>query len=180
MLSHLYPQAYIEYLIHFHCDRDYFECHEILEDHWKEDPVAERKQYWVGLIQIAVSLYHHRRGNHAGALRMMKSALTICKAQKTALAQLGLQVDKLIKLLQTKHHDIEIGAPYESINLPLNDQVLLETCVSQAIQFGQPWGAPSDLSKKGLIHKHKLRDRSDVIAERQKQFLIKQELRNEK
>ena len=180
MLSHLYPQAYIEYLIHFHCDRDYFECHEILEDHWKKDPVAERKQYWVGLIQIAVSLYHQRRGNHAGALRMMKSALTICKAQKTALSQLGIQVDKLIEILQKKYHEIEIGAPYESINLPLNDQVLIETCGSQALQIGIPWGTKSDLSNIELIHKHRLRDRSEVIAERQKQFIKKQKLRNEK
>lgn len=180
MLSHLYPQAYIEYLIHFHCDRDYFECHEILEDHWKKDPVAERKQYWVGLIQIAVSLYHQRRGNHAGALRMMKSALTICKAQKTALSQLGIQVDKLIEILQKKYHEVEIGAPYESINLPLNDQVLIETCGSQALQIGIPWGTKSDLSNIELIHKHRLRDRSEVIAERQKQFIKKQKLRNEK
>ncbi|MEK5441993.1 MULTISPECIES: DUF309 domain-containing protein [unclassified Fredinandcohnia] len=176
----MYPQAYIEYLIHFHCDRDYFECHEILEDHWKKDPVAERKQYWVGLIQIAVSLYHQRRGNHAGALRMMKSALTICKAQKTALSQLGIQVDKLIEILQKKYHEVEIGAPYESINLPLNDQVLIETCGSQALQIGIPWGTKSDLSNIELIHKHRLRDRSEVIAERQKQFIKKQKLRNEK
>ena len=180
MLSYLYPQAYIEYLIHFHCDRDYFECHEILEEHWKEDAVSERKQYWVGLIQIAVSLYHHRRGNNLGALRMMKSALTICNSHKLALTQLGLQVDQLIEMLQNKYHDIENGAPYKSINLPLNDKVLLETCVSKASKFGMSWGAESDLSNNELVHKHKLRDRSDVIAERQKQVLLKQKLRYKK
>lgn len=32
----LYPTAYIKYLFHFHTDRDYFECHELLEEHWKQ------------------------------------------------------------------------------------------------------------------------------------------------
>ncbi|MCC3358262.1 DUF309 domain-containing protein [Bacillus sp. REN16] len=174
----MYPQAFVNYLIHFHCDRDYFECHEILEEYWKEDPVPERKPYWVGLIQIAVSLYHHRRGNTAGALKMMKSAIRICKDQKSELAYLGLQVDELIEVLQKKFHDIENGAPYKSINLPIADEGLLATCLSQAIQSGHSWGKASDIANKELIHKHTLRDRSEVIAERQKQFLLKQERRS--
>lgn len=179
MLCHLYPQAFIEYLIHFHCDRDYFECHEILEDYWKEDPVPERKQYWVGLIQIAVSFYHHRRGNTAGALRMMKSALTICKNHKLELAQLGIQIDELLEVLQKKYHDIKNGVPYKSINLPLNDENLLGTCITKASQAGFTWGVASDLSNKDLVHKHKLRDRSEVIAERERQILLKQKMRKE-
>ncbi len=176
----MYPQAFIDYLIHFHCDRDYFECHEILEDHWKEDPVPERKPYWVGLIQIAVSLYHFRRGNIAGAHKMMKSALKICKDHKSELAQLGFQVDELIELLQNKGNDIENGTPYKSINLPLSDKNLLATCISQATTIGKSWGEASDLSNKELIHKHTLRDRGETIAERQKQFLLKQNRRSKK
>lgn len=55
-LIKLYPKAYIDYLVYFHGLRDYFECHEVLEEHWKKDDKAERKKYWVGLIQIAVAL----------------------------------------------------------------------------------------------------------------------------
>lgn len=32
----MYPAEYLEYLVYFHADRDYFECHEILEEYWKE------------------------------------------------------------------------------------------------------------------------------------------------
>ena len=32
----VYPEAYIEYLMYFHGNRDYFECHEVLEEYWKE------------------------------------------------------------------------------------------------------------------------------------------------
>ncbi len=62
----MYPKAYIDYLVEFHATRDYFECHEILEEYWKEDPPKKRKRYWVGFIQLAVALYHHRRQNTAG------------------------------------------------------------------------------------------------------------------
>ncbi|WP_010284345.1 DUF309 domain-containing protein [Bacillus timonensis] len=175
----MYPQAFIEYLIHFHCDRDYFECHEVLEDYWKEDPVPERKQYWVGFIQIAVSLYHHRRGNSTGALRMMKSAIKICENQKFEIEQLGIQFDNLLDVLQKKYNDIKNGSPYESINLPIKDDNLLATCITKASQTGLTWGAASDLTNKELVHKHKLRDRSDIIALRNKQFLLKQKLRRE-
>lgn len=53
----MYPKAYIEYLVHFHSDRDYFECHEILEEHWKQDG---RNKGWLVLIQTAVAFYHYR------------------------------------------------------------------------------------------------------------------------
>ncbi|WP_077618658.1 DUF309 domain-containing protein [Bacillus sinesaloumensis] len=172
----MYPQAFIDYLLHFHCDRDYFECHEVLEEHWKKKPIPERSIFWVGLIQIAVSLYHHRRGNLPGALRMMKSAWSICKDQKDELARLGFQVDKLVVLLDKKVHDIKRGEPYESINLPLENN-LLTTCSNLASQSGLSWGVASDLSNKQLVHKHKLRDRSDIIAEREEQIRHKRKLR---
>ncbi|THE15028.1 DUF309 domain-containing protein [Bacillus timonensis] len=175
----MYPEAFIEYLIHFHCERDYFECHEVLEEHWKEDPVPERKKYWVGLIQIAVSFYHYRRGNRPGALKMMKSALKICQEQKSEFVMLGFQADELIKLLQKKYYDIENGIPYESINLPLTDKHLLAICRSQATKSEKSWGKASDFSNEAIIHKHKLRDRSETIAERQKQLFLKQKRRNE-
>ena len=34
----MYPTEYIQFLIHFHGDYDYFECHEILEEYWKTKP----------------------------------------------------------------------------------------------------------------------------------------------
>ncbi len=53
-MTAVYPEAYVAFLHEFHTTRDYFECHEILEEYWKEDPPEQRKEYWVGLIQLAV------------------------------------------------------------------------------------------------------------------------------
>ncbi len=57
----MYAKAYIEYLAHFHGTRDYFECHEVLEEHWKAVDPKNRSSVWVLLIQIAVSMYHARQ-----------------------------------------------------------------------------------------------------------------------
>lgn len=78
----MYPTEYIQFLIHFHGDYDYFECHETLEEYWKTKPRGNRDNYLVGLIQIAVSLYHQRRSNWNGAEKMMKSAITILEKNK--------------------------------------------------------------------------------------------------
>lgn len=51
-----YPQAYIEYLEYYHGARDYFECHEVLEEYWKENPSSPLSAAWVGLIQLAVAM----------------------------------------------------------------------------------------------------------------------------
>ncbi len=81
----MYPKAYVAFLHEFHTTRDYFECHEILEEFWKEDPPDQRKKYWVGLIQLAVALYHQRRGNGKGAKRLISNSLHILDSDRNVL-----------------------------------------------------------------------------------------------
>ena len=84
-----YPEAWLDYLFEFHATRDYFECHEILEEYWKSVPEGDPDRgVWVGLIQLAVALYHHRRGNRAGALKMYRGAAA--RLRPEALDRLGL------------------------------------------------------------------------------------------
>lgn len=166
----MYPNAYIQYLIHFHGDRDYFECHEILEEYWKEEPRGKRKPHWVGLIQIAVSLYHHRRGNWKGAARMMEHALAILQKEEAAIRELGLDYEALLHLLGDKLDDIIHQRAYKSIMLPIADAKLTQTCIQQCRKMGLQFGSDSDMTNLSLLHRHTMRDRSDVIAERQRQL----------
>jgi predicted metal-dependent hydrolase len=166
----MYPRAYIQYLVHFHGDRDYFECHEILEEHWKEKPAGKRHLHWVGFIQIAVSLYHHRRQNIHGAIRMMKSAVSILEKEKYAVQQLGLNFNSLLSLLQERIIEMENGYPYRSLNLPIADMKLEECCIKACARHGLTWKSNSDLTNTFLLNKHTLRDRTDIIAERMKQI----------
>ena len=48
-----------------------FHAHEVLEAAWKAAPDGER-ELWRGLAQLAVGLTHARRGNAAGASRLLR------------------------------------------------------------------------------------------------------------
>jgi predicted metal-dependent hydrolase len=169
----LYPKAYLDYLYHFHCDRDYFECHEVLEEYWKEKDASEREVHWVGLIQIAVGLYHQRRGNFNGASRMLQNASRILGNEAVAIEALGLDSGQLVKLLEERIVCVTKHEPYVSMNLPIVDPDLQLSCDAMAISGGKVWGAASDLHDGSLVNRHTLRDRSDVIAERQRQLELR-------
>ncbi|MBS2969469.1 DUF309 domain-containing protein [Metabacillus sp. KIGAM252] len=173
----MYPKAYIEYLVHFHGDRDYFECHELLEEYWKEAPALERDPVWVSLIQIAVSLYHHRRGNFRGAERLLANSIRFIRTNPGAMKDLGLQEDTLADLLNERLSDIQKGVPYKSIHLPISDLKLEHECKALSEAKNMEWQSLSDLKDQGMINRHKLRDRSDVIAERLNQLAEKQKTR---
>lgn len=54
--------------------KQYFECHEILEDEWSGALGAE-KQFLQGLIQLAVGMYHAVAGNYKGAVNVLEKGL---------------------------------------------------------------------------------------------------------
>ncbi len=142
----MYPKAYIDYLVEFHATRDYFECHEILEEYWKEDPPKERKRYWVGFIQLAVALYHHRRQNTAGAKRLMANSIRILQAEHQAVEDLGLDHGHLLELMQTVYEQIETGSAYKSIMLPIKDEKLKEACRNECKNKSIHGGSPAHLA----------------------------------
>jgi uncharacterized protein len=162
----MYDRAFIDYLIYFHCERDYFECHEVLEEHWKKDPPKERKKYLVGFIQIAVGLYHQRRGNFNGAFKMISNAIDLLEDDPISIEKLGLHSEKLLKLLKERKNEIKNKQSYRSINLPITDETLMSLCLQHCSDKNVIWGTESDLSNEHLIHKHSKRDRTEVIEER--------------
>ncbi|MFD9626835.1 DUF309 domain-containing protein [Peribacillus muralis] len=169
-----YAEDYLSFLVHFHGSRDYFECHEILEEHWKETAPKERDSHWVGLIQIAVALYHDRRGNKKGAVRTLAKARANLHAKKPELLKLGLDSEKLLEMLGDVHERMLSESPYESINLPIADLRLIEICRLLCLHEGYIWGRDSDMGNAALIDKHLMRDRSDVISERARQLTLRQ------
>ncbi|WP_349407623.1 DUF309 domain-containing protein [Pseudalkalibacillus sp. SCS-8] len=173
----MYPKPYIDYLVHFHGLRDYFECHEILEEHWKSVPEDQAKKHWVGLIQIAVSLYHQRRKNYSGALRMMTSAANIIEKEQSEIEALGLDVDVLLLKLQERIVEIENQQPYESFNLPIKDKTLLARLEKECEEKNCTFGIPSDMDDDFLVNKHTLRDRQPVINERLEQKALRKKKR---
>ncbi|MDQ0205842.1 DUF309 domain-containing protein [Alkalicoccobacillus murimartini] len=162
-----YPTAYIEYLIYFHGERDYFECHEVLEEHWKTTSKGEKNAYWVALIQIAVGLYHQRRGNLKGAQKMLQNAKRLVQKDPDSIQSLGLDTPVLETMLVERIQELEHHTnSYHDLNLPIKDPELLKLCQEKCVQLELEWCQVSPLSNEWLIHKHTLRDRQEVIKER--------------
>jgi len=170
-----YPKEFIAYLVQFHGSRDYFECHEILEEYWKKTDAKNKNSHWVGFILLAVSAYHHRRGNFAGAERTARKSLQIMKSVPPAIIHsLGLDYTQLVRMLEASIETIMRQYPYKSMNLPINSFELLQTCQSQCDKEGYKWCDPTQVTDS-ILHRHALRDRSDVINERELQKALRQQ-----
>lgn len=161
-----YPDEYIQYLAEYYGSRDYFECHEIMEEYWKGHPESPRLGCWLVLIRIAVALYHARRGNRAGALKLMgKAAL---ETEPAAFASLGIDGAALKALLERTRETWAAGSAiaYADLDLPIRDEALLEAARLRSASCGYPWGMAGLEAGESVIDRHKLRDRGDVVAAR--------------
>jgi hypothetical protein len=184
-MTEQYPRAYVEYLLLFHAYRDYFECHEVLEQQWKRENQEARAareadsmpgKAWVALIQTAVALYHHRRGNVRGAAKMMESAVRNTASALNEMSRLGIDGPRFLRRLDARRKQLREDPPvsFSDLDIPLADKDLEAFCIQECEQRGVRWGAPSDSQNDWLIHKHKRRDRSGIIRERLEQQRLKQ------
>lgn len=54
--------------------REFFKCHEVLEEIWT--PTVQPERWFLqSLIHFAVGFYHHQRGNTVGAVRQLRKGL---------------------------------------------------------------------------------------------------------
>ncbi|MFC0472979.1 DUF309 domain-containing protein [Halalkalibacter kiskunsagensis] len=175
----MYSEAYLDFLIYFHSDRDYFECHEVLEEHWKEQSTKSRHSHWVGLIQIAVGLYHHRRGNVSGAWRMYDKAISVISKEHQSISALGLDVPKLLDQLKAQQVLLETSPlTFVDMDLPITDEALLQACQKHCQQLRKQWMTKKEVPEH-IIHKHFLRDRSDIVKERARQLTLRKQNKEE-
>ncbi|QNK55256.1 MULTISPECIES: DUF309 domain-containing protein [Paenibacillus] len=170
-----YPVSYIAYLVHFHATRDYFECHELLEEYWKEHPGDGLADLWVGLIQLAVGQYHERRGNFRGAGSLYRKSLS--KLERVDVEAAGLARADLLRKLEERADaaGAENAEGYRDINLVVQDEKLKSLCLEECARLGVIWGTESTMVDESIIHRHKLRDRSGVIAARREALRARKE-----
>jgi len=55
-------------------NRQWFECHETIEELWISEE-GEIRDFLQGTLQIAVALHHWRNGNHGGAVSLLASGV---------------------------------------------------------------------------------------------------------
>ena len=166
-IARRYPEAYIRYLAEYYGSRDFFECHEIMEEYWKEqahDPIAT---CWLVLIRIPVALYHARRGNRGGALKLLAKA--IGEIDGAPFRELNIDGAELKTRLKELHRRWSESAEivYEDLDLPIDDAALLEAAKAKSLSLGYGWGTGGLDAPDAIVHRHKLRDRSDVVEARE-------------
>jgi predicted metal-dependent hydrolase len=87
-----YEQLYVDFIYYFNIERDYFECHEVMEELWLEEGRAPLYQ---GLLQIAVGLYHHWNGNVGGSIKLFSQGID--KLQHFPSPMLGIDLAKIVE-----------------------------------------------------------------------------------
>ena len=162
----MYPKAYINYLVHFHGDRDFFECHEILEEYWKETDNRNKNSVWVGLILIAVPAYHHRRQNYNGAKKTLKKGVQILHHNSSSLRELGIDDKQLSLVLQQETKRLENKEIFQPYHLPLADPDLEDECIKLCLDLELVW-KNNHIPSQEVINRHLTRDRSIVLKERE-------------
>lgn len=134
-----YDPLYLAYLVYFNRDRDYFECHEVLEELWlakDKDPVYK------GLLQIAVGLFHFRNNNVRGGRMMLESA--VAKLEHEPEGTLGIDLAKLVDEVKGYAASLRTYAErpfdYYDLTIEMTDPVLANevTRVSSEIQPNIP------------------------------------------
>ena len=101
------PSLFRQLIYYFHTKRDYFECHEFMEDAWKSKPTFSKSDIEVAFILFATSEYHYRRNNILGAQRCLQKSIHLFKLYEKHLKQLGI-LDSFItdlnqRLINIKH-----------------------------------------------------------------------------
>lgn len=87
-----YERLYVEFVYYFNVERDYFECHEVMEELWLEEG---RNPVFQGLLQIAVGLYHYRNGNVSGSIKLFNQGIDKLQHQPGILH--GIDAAKLVE-----------------------------------------------------------------------------------
>jgi hypothetical protein len=120
-----YDPLFIQFLYHFNIDRDYYECHEVMEELWMEE---NRNLLFQGLLQVAVGLYHARNNNTSGAIKIFSHALR--KLERYAEHQLGIDMEQLLQEIRQYRIQLQCydpdGPPFDfyDLTIMINDNQL--------------------------------------------------------
>ncbi|MBY8908409.1 DUF309 domain-containing protein [Salinicoccus roseus] len=151
--------------------QDYFECHEIMEATWKSSPAFSKNDAEVFLILLATGEYHYRRGNINGAVRAYRRALKLHEENTYDLTALGMG-EELVEMMIARMENME-DMPFHPLAYPLTEdmwQALHEHGgygPSPDIEAFKRWTRDRVVQDEEIVYKHRLRDRTEVLLERE-------------
>ena len=116
----IYDSRYLEYIELFN-EREFYDCHEVLEDLWLDD-WGDRKKFYQGLIQFATAFYHLYRRNMSGCEKLLASSKSYLSRYPDFFEGLDLaELRGVIHYWQLKlaaRHADEI-VPYDDSKIPM-------------------------------------------------------------
>lgn len=155
----LFHPLFLKYIIYFNDHKDYFECHEVLEEYWKDIAPNDKTHPLTAWILLATGMYHWRRGNSSGANRSLSNAQKRFSLTQVSPFYEGINMTKLHASLNQTIELINQSAPFQAFIIPVDVEELLVKTQSQDM--------PAPLTGKELIHKHMHRDRSEILKARE-------------
>ena len=156
----LFHPLFIDYCAYFNGNNDYFECHEVLEEYWKEIAPKEKLHPLVGYVQLATGMYNWRRANVTGAARIMEKAIVNFELNHNSEFFKYIDVGQLLLLMKNQLQKMQENEPFANIALPITDRQLQEL-VDERIK-----SIPL-MDSHFIFNKHMLRDRSEILEARE-------------
>ncbi|MCQ8211327.1 DUF309 domain-containing protein [Cetobacterium somerae] len=112
-------ERYYEFIDVFQNQRDFFKCHEILEEVWIEETRCKtRNHVSINLLLIAVGLYHWKNKNIKGAIQVLENSLNNYDNVSLELEKLNIDSKELKKIIQLKLSELRNGKEYQDVYLP--------------------------------------------------------------
>lgn len=103
-------------------ERDFFACHDELEEVWGET-IGEDREFYQGLIHAAVALHHFEEGNLTGARKMYESSRRCLKPY--APTHGGVDLEALLSglrncfvVLLISTNEYPTGATLDPVRIP--------------------------------------------------------------
>lgn len=149
--------------------QDYFECHEIMEEAWKDKGKFTKEDPEVFMVLIVTGEYHYRRDNVIGATTSYKRALKLYEQHRYDVGEFGFK-DELVDMLRERYIHLA-DTPFVPLQYPVEDWVYEGLYQLHGAEFESYTAFTLSLLERfekdeTIVDKHKLRDREEVIEAR--------------
>lgn len=156
-MSALFHPHFVQFIVYFNENQDFFECHEVLEEYWKSFPDKTKEHPLTAYILYATSAYHWRRENFIGAEKSIQKALVRMKKIPTVDPEFlsGIQFETLLADMENVSQKISTRQPFVVPPIIITSDQLQEKV---ARMKGNLVLLPAN--SEAIIHKHNRRNRT--------------------
>lgn len=154
----LHHPHFVNFIVYFNNNQDFFECHEELEHYWKDQAHFSKAHPLTAYILLAVGLYHWRRNNFVGAVKLLRKAerrMAPFLNEPSPFTE-GIDFCTLYRQCRESMHAAERGEPFQSFEIVVTSTTLRTLC--KETQSTLPLLPKNSID---IVEKHRLRHRDD-------------------